>query len=328
MRDVFTRRDFLAATGGALTGASLLGLGLGACAPRASAATAASPRAPGADPRAGIPGVPFRISLAEWSLHRELNAKQSDNLDFARIAREVYDIAAIEYVNTFFRGRVGETAYLAELNRRARDNGVYQHLIMCDGEGRLGDPDEGKRLQAVDNHRKWLSAANTLGCITIRVNAASEGSYEEQQKLAADGLRRLSELGEDAGINVIVENHGGLSSNGQWLAGVMRMVDHPRCGTLPDFGNFDLGNGKTYDRYVGVAELMPFAKAVSAKTHDFDDATGEETTKDYRRLMKIVTDSGFHSWVGIEYEGSRLPEREGIARTLTLLKRIREEMSA
>ncbi len=313
----YNRRDFLAVAGTAVAGTSILGLG--ACATSTGVAALS--------PRAGLPGVPYRISLAQWSLHRELNAKKSDHLDFARIAREDFGIDAIEYVNSFFKTRAMDAPYLAEMNKRAKDHGVVQHLIMVDGEGRLGDPDEKLRLQAVDNHRKWLHAAHELGCITIRVNAASEGSFEEQQKLAADGLRRLSVLGEEAGINVIVENHGGLSSNGQWLAGVMRMVNHPRCGTLPDFGNFNIGNGEKYDMYTGIAELMPYAKAVSAKSHDFDDMTGGETTKDYHRIMKIVTDSGFHSWVGIEYEGNRLSERDGIARTLTLLKRVRTELS-
>ena len=160
-----------------------------------------------------------------------------------------------------------------------------------------------------------------LGCGTIRVNAASAGSFEEQQKLAADGLRRLTEIGASMEINVVVENHGGLSSNGQWLAGVMKMVGHPRCGTLPDFGNF-----YEYDRYQGVADMMPFAKAVSAKTHDFDEA-GNETNKDYRRLMKTVLDAGYHSWVGIEYEGSNIPEREGILKTKQLLERVRDEFT-
>ena len=316
MSDSFSRRDFLVLSGGALAGASILGVS--ACS--SAARPAAALNAAGAR-------VPYRISLAQWSLHRELNGKKMDHLDFARVAREDFGIDAIEYVNSFFKTHATDAAYLAQMNQRARDHGVVQNLIMCDGEGRLGDPDEKARLQAVENHRKWLHAANELGCTIIRVNAASEGSFAEQQKLAADGLRRLSELGRDAGIHVIVENHGGLSSNGGWLAGVMRMVNHPNCGTLPDFGNFNLGNGETYDKYVGVAELMPFAKAVSAKSHDFDDVTGEETTKDYHRLMKIVTDAGYSSWVGIEYEGNRLPEREGIARTLTLLKRVREELA-
>ena len=244
----------------------------------------------------------------------------------ARVARAEFGLGAIEYVNSFFKDKAADQAYLAEMNRRAADHGVYQHLIMCDGEGRLGDPDSTRRTQAVENHHRWVEAAKTLGCATIRVNAASEGSYEEQQKLAADGLRRLAEYGDRFGINVIVENHGGLSSNGKWLAGVMRMVDHPRCGTLPDFGNFRVSATEEYDKYRGVAELMPFAKAVSAKSHDFDER-GEETTKDYRRLLKIVLDAGFHSWVGIEYEGDRLPEREGIARTKALLERVRDEMT-
>ena len=272
-------------------------------------------------PRPGVsgwasPAGPFKVSLAQWSLHRTLGGREMDHLDFATVARRDFGIGAIEYVNTFFKDHATDSAYLAEMNRRADGEGVYQHLIMCDGEGRLGDPDGAARAQAVENHRKWLAAAKTLGCATIRVNAASEGSFEEQQKLAADGLRRLTELGAALELNVIVENHGGLSSNGQWLAGVMRMVNHPRCGTLPDFGNF-----YEYDRYQGVADMMPFAKAVSAKSHDFD-ARGEESTKDYRRLLGIVHAAGFRGWIGIEYEGDRLPEREGIAATLRLLNRL------
>jgi sugar phosphate isomerase/epimerase len=268
---------------------------------------------------------PFRISLAQWSLHRALRANEIDHLDFARVAREEFGIDAIEFVNTFFKDRATDAAYLSEMNRRAADQGVVQHLIMCDGEGRLGDPDAAARQRAVENHHRWVDAAKSLGCVTIRVNAASQGSWEEQANLAADGLGRLSDYGERQGINVVVENHGGLSSNGKWLAQVMRMVDHPRCGTLPDFGNFNIGDGQVYDKYTGVAELMPFAKAVSAKSHDFDDR-GEETDKDYRRLMRIVVDAGYHSWVGIEYEGNRLSEREGIAATLRLLRRVRDEM--
>lgn len=263
---------------------------------------------------------PFKISLAQWSLHQALQSKQLEHLDFAKVARTEFDIGAIEYVNSFFKDKARDAAYLAEMNRRANDHGVYQHLIMCDGEGDLGDPDPARRTQAVENHHRWVDAAKILGCATIRVNAASKGTPEEQQKLAADGLRRLTEYGAGREINVIVENHGGLSSHGDWLAGVMKLVNHPRCGTLPDFGNF-----YEYDKYQGVADMMPFAKAVSAKSHDFDD-NGEETTKDYRRLLKIVMAANFHSWVGIEYEGSRLGEREGIAKTKALLEKVRAEL--
>jgi sugar phosphate isomerase/epimerase len=288
---------------------------------------AGAARVPGADPGAG-PGTSqgqtstartFRISLAQWSLHRTIRAGQLDHLDFAAAAKQDYGVEGIEYVNSFFMDRAQDAAYLAEMNRRANYEGVTQHLIMCDGEGRLGDPDAAKRAAAVENHRKWLDAARTLGCVMIRVNAASTGSFDEQQKLAADGLAALTAHADKAGLSVVVENHGGLSSNGQWLAGVMKMVNHPRLGTLPDFGNF-----YEYDRYQGVADLMPFAKAVSAKSHDFD-ADGNESTKDFPRLMKIVLDAGYRGWVGIEYEGSKLSEREGILKTRALLERILKE---
>ena len=273
-------------------------------------------------PLFGAVSAPFKISLAQWSLHKALFGKELDHLDFARVARRDFGIEAIEYVNAFFKDKARDAGYLAEMNRRAADEGVYQHLIMCDGEGDLGDPDTGKRAEAVENHRKWLEAAKTLGCATIRVNAQSAGSPDEQQKLAADGLRKLTELAAPLELNVIVENHGGLSSHGDWLAGVMRMVNHPRCGTLPDFGNF-----YEYDRYQGTTEMMPFAKAVSAKSHDFD-GFGNETTKDYRRLLGIVLAANFHSWIGIEYEGNRLSEREGVGATLRLLKRYQVELAS
>ena len=265
--------------------------------------------------------LPFTISLAQWSFHKALFAKEMDHLDFARVARRDFGIEAIEYVNVFFKDRATDAGYLAAMNQRAADEGVYQHLIMCDGEGALGDPDNIKRTQAVDNHRKWLDAARTLGCATIRVNAQSSGTAEEQAKLAADGLRRLVEYAAPMNLNVIVENHGGLSSHGDWLSGVMKRVNHPRMGTLPDFGNF-----QDYDRYQGVTEMMPFAKAVSAKSHDFD-ADGNETHTDYRRMLGIVLAARFHSWVGIEYEGEVLPERDGVQATLKLLKRLQAELA-
>lgn len=267
----------------------------------------------------------FEISLAQWSLHRAIREKKIDHLDFAKIARTEFGIGAIEYVNQFFQDKAGDTSYLEEMNKRARDHDVEQRLIMIDGEGALGDPDDAKRTQAVDNHKRWVEAGKVLGCEIIRVNAASGGTYEEQQERAADGLRRLSAFAAEHEMNIIVENHGGLSSNGAWLAGVMKKVNLPNCGTLPDFGNFNLGNGQEYDRYKGVGEMMPFAKAVSAKSHDFDEQ-GNETHTDYRRMMKIVTDAGYHSYVGIEYEGNGLDEYAGIRATKKLLEKVRAEM--
>ena len=286
----------------------------------AAATVAASGRAIAAVEAEAKPPI-FRISLAEWSLHETLFAGKLDNLDFPRTAKQQFGIDAVEYVNQFFKDKARDADYLAELATRASDEGVTNVLIMCDGLGNLGDPDEKARTQAIENHFPWVEAAKRLGCHAIRVNAASKGTFEEQQKLAADGLARLAEYADQMKMNVIVENHGGLSSNGGWLAGVMKLVDRPNCGTLPDFGNFH-----DYDRYRGVEELMPFAKGVSAKSHEFD-AEGNEVRTDYRRMMKIVLDAGFDGWVGIEYEGKALPEPEGILATKKLLESVREELA-
>jgi sugar phosphate isomerase/epimerase len=265
----------------------------------------------------------FKISLAQWSLHKALFAKQLDNLDFPVVTKKEYGISAVEFVNQFWKDKAADQAYLKDLKGRCDGEGVAALLIMCDGEGHLGDPDEAKRKKAVDNHRKWVDAAKYLGCHSIRVNAHTDAKLEreEQEKHAAEGLRALSEIGKDSHINIIVENHGGLSSDGAWLAAVMKRVNLPNCGTLPDFGNFKLGGGKMYDRYQGVDELMPFAKGVSAKSHDFDEK-GDEIHTDYARMMELVLKKhGYSGYVGVEYEGSKLSEPEGIKATKKLLER-------
>ncbi len=271
----------------------------------------------------------FDISLAEWSLHKALFGKKITNLDFPGIARKDFDISIVEYVNQFFKDKAGDKTYLNELLTRCKDNGITNHLIMIDGEGNLGATDAAERSKAVDNHHRWVECAKYLGCKTIRVNAAGQGTAEDVQKAAIDGLGKLGEFAKTMNINVIVENHGGYSSNGQWLSGVMKQVGMKNVGTLPDFGNFCLkrgsGGGHTcedeYDRYKGVGELMPYAKGVSAKTFDFD-AQGNDTLIDYGRIMKIVKDSGFRGIAGIEYEGEHTEEYEGIRKTKALLERV------
>ncbi len=275
--------------------------------------------------------LPFKISLAEWSLHRTLRdpSKNLTNLDFARIAKREFGIDGIEYVNQFFKDKAKDENYLNEMKKRADGEGVKSLLIMVDGEGSLGDPDEAKRNQAAENHFKWVDAAKHLGCHSIRVNAASRGSFEEQQSLAADGLSKVSQYAQKSGLNVIVENHGGLSSNGAWLAGVIKKVGLDNCGTLPDFGNFFIRRGpnpEEYDRYQGVDELMPFAKAVSAKTHDFD-SEGNEVHTDYVKMMKIVVEKhGYNGYVGIEYEGGKIGEMQGIQKSKDLLVKVGREL--
>jgi L-ribulose-5-phosphate 3-epimerase len=316
-----------------LLGTSLCSVSSGFLASTDGKDQAKAPAASGA----GRPATPFEISLAEWSFHRTLRGQQGprmDHLDLARVARNDYGIEAIEYVNSFFRDKSTASPYLAELRKRANDEGVRSLLIMVDGEGELGASNPAARQRAVDNHRRWVDAAGALGCHSIRVNAFGEGTVDEQARQVADGLRRLTEYAACCDLNVVVENHGGHSSNGAWLASVMRLVDHPRCGLLPDFGNWDIGakwgrasadqKGKveTYDRYLGVSEMMPFAKGVSAKSYDFDEQ-GNETEIDYAKMLRVVVSAGFHGHVGIEYEGNRLSEAEGVRATKNLLERVR-----
>jgi len=272
----------------------------------------------------------FKISLAQWSLHKALFAKQVKNTDFPVMAKKDFGIDGVEWVNQFWKDKATDAAYVAELKKICEGEGVTSVLIMCDGEGHLGDPDDAARGKAVDNHKKWIEAAKALGCHSIRVNAhtAGKGTREEQAKRAVDGLRRLSEVAAPYQIGVIVENHGQLSSDGGWLAGVMKDVGLKNCGTLPDFGNFRLDGNAEYDRYKGVDELMPYAKGVSAKSHDFNEA-GEETHTDYHKMLDIVVKKhGWHGFVGIEYEGSKLGEVEGIKATKALLEKVRGTLKA
>ena len=270
----------------------------------------------------------FKISLAEWSLHRELFSKKIDHLDFISLAKTEFGISAVEYVNSFFFEKARDRKYLNKMKSRANDHDVRSLLIMCDNEGNLGDPDKNKRYKAVENHYKWAEAAAFLGCHSIRVNARSDDklSYDNQLDLAADGLSRLVDFCSDLKINAIVENHGGLSSNGAWLSALMKKIDHPRVGTLPDFGNFMIQDSEWYDRYKGVEELMPFAKAVSAKSHEFD-LNGNEVRTDYNKMMEIVLKAGYNGYVGIEYEGDKHSEYDGIHLTLKLLKKIKKQNS-
>jgi len=317
-----SRRQFLSSSAAALAATGLLRSQLWA-----------NEAAPSSDDNS----PPFKISLAEWSLHRTLGDSSSNvtNLDFPAVAKKL-GIEAIEYVNSFFKDKARDTKYLTELKSRCEDQGVKSLLIMVDGEGALGAPQEKDRQESVTHHYRWIDAAKFLGCHSIRVNAQSRGSYEEQQKLAADGLRRLSEHAAEQDINVIVENHGGLSSNAKWLSETIEKVGLENCGTLPDFGNFFVSRDPVewFDNYQGVDLLMPFAKAVSAKTHQmvegsnitYQERGGKKYETDYDRMMEIVVNHGYHGYVGIEYEGPG-DEYEGIRKTKAILDRVAASMA-
>ena len=283
---------------------------------------------PAADAKFKAPyGQPlFEISVAQWSLNKLFWDKKVDNRDFGVFVKKEFGLDGVEWVNGFFKDKGTDLAYIRDMKQRCDDAGVKTLLIMVDGEGKLGDPDEAKRKQAVENHYKWVAATKLLGGHSIRVNAGSGGTWDEQRGRAADGLHQLTEFARGFGINVIVENHGGLSSNGKWLAEVMDEVGLPECGTLPDFGNFNVGGGKKYDNYKGMHELMPYAKAVSAKCYNFN-ADGSHKEFDFARIMRIVLAHGYRGYVGVEFEGKG-DKAAGVRKGMELLQKLRDELTA
>ncbi len=315
---ISSRRGFL--TESLALGAALLAWQVGV--PRAASA---------AEPKAAAGARPFKISLAQWSLHRELQAARLDPLDFPKVANG-FGIDAVEYASQFYRGKATNRTFLAELKRRAAGEGVWSLLIAVDGEGDLGARERKARRRAVEGYKKWVDAAAFLGCHAIRVSvgnskAAQSAGEDDLANWTAEGLRKLAEFSGGRGVDVLVENEGGLASRGSWLSEVLNAVHHPRCGSLPDFGGFDLPGGEGQDRYKGVRELMPFARAVNARARDFDER-GEETKINFAQMLEIVTTAGYHGYVGIKYDGERLSERAGIERTKALLERAREQLGA
>jgi sugar phosphate isomerase/epimerase len=286
------------------------------------------------NPAASANEQEIKISLAQWSFHKALQNKTMDHLGFITTAGEL-GFTGVEYVNQFFKDKATDTAYLNLMTETANKAGVKQLLIMVDGEGYLADLDKTKRDSAVLNHHKWVDAAAYLGCHSIRVNAHGEGTADEVAAAAVEGLSTLADYAATKNINVIVENHGGYSSNGQWLASVMSKINKPNCGTLPDFGNFCLKRedgamwGKPcveeYDKYKGVEELMPFAKAVSAKSHDFGEL-GFETNIDYQKMIGIVKNAGYTGFIGVEYEGEVMDELAGVKATKALIEKCLEQL--
>lgn len=308
MPDPISRRAFL----GGAAAATLAGL----VRPIGAHATHAAP-----GPAAGGEEALFRISLAQWSLNKSLRAGRFDNLDFPRVAKREYGIEAVEFVDQFFADKHSDQKYLAELARRASDEGVYIHLVMVDTAGALGTSSKERRARAIDHHKAWLDATRALGARTMRVNARGDGSPDELRGRIVESCAELARHAASLGLNLVIENHGGPSSDPEWLARVMREVAHPRFGTLPDFGNFP----GSVDRYLAVEKLMPFAKAVSAKSGRFTP-DGLEASTDYFRMLRIVRDQGYPDWIGVE-SGARSAdgEPEAVRLTKALLETIRSE---
>lgn len=265
-----------------------------------------------------------KISLAQWSLHRSLQKGDIQAEDFAQIAKNDYNISAIEYVNQFYVEQATNQKFWGQMKARADDLGVKSLLIMVDDEGELGNTSEPLRKNAVKNHYKWIHAAKILGCHSIRVNAFGQGSKDVLYDPLVDGLGELAAYGAQQQINILIENHGMHTSDGAYMTGIIKEVDNPYLGTLPDFGNWCLnaewGSTKNnqctqiYPHEKGVADFLPFAKGVSAKSYNFDK-DGNETYLDYPKLLGLVKAANFDGFIGIEYEGDQLSEAEGIKAT-------------
>lgn len=264
-------------------------------------------------------GKRYRISLAQWSLHKAIQSRLTTNLEFPRIAREQFGIEGLEFVNQLWSAPTSD--YVRRLKGNMKTAGTTGVLIMVDGEGFMGHPDKAVRMQAASNHHKWVDTAAELGCHSIRTNMypgekqpSSQAEIDSFLGNCSESFNALCEYASARKIGVIIENHGGISSNPDVVVALMKKVNKPNFGTLPDFGNFP----KEIDKYDAVRKLMPYAKGVSFKCMDFKD--GRETTIDMDRMMGIVGESSYaNKWVGIEYEGSRLTEFEGIQAAKTFL---------
>jgi len=302
----------------------------------AAAGLAAVPQSSLANIMAKSKDSELKISLAQWSLHKALKKGEIKAVDFAQITKETYDISAVEYVNQFYVDHANDAAFWHDMKKRADNSGVKSLLIMVDDEGELGYPGNAERKTAVENHYKWIDAAKILGCHSIRVNAFGKGSKRELHSALIDGLGSLAEYGEKQNINVLVENHGLHTSDAKFIVSVLQEVNSPFLGTLPDFGNWcmtaEWGSTeernnceKSYPHEEGVSDFLPFAKGVSAKTYNFDSG-GNETYLDYPKLLKLVKDSEFNGYIGIEYEGENMSEPDGIRATKALLEKTWSEL--
>ena len=280
----------------------------------------------------------FKLSLAQWSIHRMIREGNMDPYEFAAKAKE-WGFTGLEYVSQLYDTELKAASFSEEAmqkfvdrcNGEAAKHGLENILIMVDDQGDLATPEEATRIEAVENHYKWVDAAAAMGCHSIRVNLNGSSVPEDWISSSEDGLKRLATYAKEKGINVLVENHGGLSSNASLLARVMKSVGMDNCGTLPDFGNFcisedDSGCVEKYDRYKGVQELMPYAKAVSAKSNNFD-SEGNERDIDYVQMLQIVKDAGYTGDIGVEYEGDELGEEAGIIATRDLMLKAAKQLS-
>lgn len=278
----------------------------------------------------------FKTSLAQWSIHKSIREDGLSPYEFAKIAHEL-GFEGLEYVNALYSDVTNsedKASAMEEFIKRNNDLAAKYNLknvlIMIDGEGDLASSNPEERMIAVENHKLWIDAASKMNCSAIRINLKGEKEIENWIKYSVESFGALGEYAKPLNINVIVENHGGLSSNASLLMKVINQVNLENCGTLPDFGNFCMSEGygslkennckDLYDPYLGISEMLPKAFGLSAKSYAFD-SNGDETSLDYYRLLSIAKDAGYNGFIGVEYEGNILSEKDGIIATKKLLEK-------
>ena len=294
----------------------------------------------------------FGLSLSQWSFHRSIFGDSRDDYDqFLRLlatepdavirgnmdprdivvrAREL-DLDTVDLVNILFFAHAADGPWLAEFRRRAERESVGFGILMIDEAGNIGASSAAERAHAVEQHRRWMACAVSLGCRSVRANAYGDGSYLDQLRQCAESLAVLGDLGDDLGLDVLVENHGHPSSNGAWLAMLMQATDHPRVGVLADFDNFFMGGWnhdpqRRYDALQGMIDLAPYARAASAKSFDFGP-DGRETDIDFHQTMRVLVDAGFDGVASAEYEGEHLSEAAGTEATVALLRTVQRDLA-
>ncbi len=263
----------------------------------------------------------LKLAVQQYSFNRQLKSGELAMIDYPGTVVEGTGIKALEYFNGHMEEKAGDTGFFEAVRERCDDLGAANTMMLCRGKDALDSSDPSVRSAAIEGYRPWLEATKILGGQYIRVDVRSDGDPDEQKKHAADGLTALCEVaGNEFDMGIVVENHGGHSGNGKWVADLMKTVGLENCGTLPDFQNF-----KEYDPYLGIEEMMPWAKIVCAKSKEFDEA-GNEVNVDYRRMLKIVKDSGFTGYIGIEFEGHGVDPIAGINLTKNLIETVMSEL--
>ena len=293
------------------------------------------------------------IGLQMYSFAPLIMQGKFDLLGFPDLVKNTYGINGAEYWSIPFMGRENDRDFLNDLKRRSDDNGVDNLIILVDdidiktmqSGPSLASSNKNDRDTAIDYHKKWVDVAKNIGCHSIRINLRSE--EENDQKIlenSSESISKLIEFSKQDIISIVIENHGGITGDADWLVSLMKNVDSKHLGTLPDFGtyNFCIKRGNLnfqslsencedqYDKYLGVKKLMPYAKGVSAKSHEFDK-DGEELSTNYSRMIKIISESNYKGYITIEYEGAMkgmfggegtyLSPHEGILATKKLINK-------